>query len=264
MPDELKDPDVEPKEGSTDDPSQDKKSTSGRPSSLSKKVDADDDVDTSSDDDKLSAEELKEQADALDIYKLLKGPKGEDTVRNLARQFSIELAGKDKPAKKDASSTAEIIKEALGSEYAFMADKLGKAIEQVIEEKVMPQVATANATSHNNTVQSTVNELLEEEGIPKALRTDLIASMDTISEQLPMPKKGNMKLYMKRLFNLALEEDTKISGRLKKAKANDEESDDVSSSPMDLISGYKVRKGPDKRTLTEAVAAAGRGEIWEE
>ena len=260
MPEVTKSQTEETVEESNNDPSQEKKSTSGRPSALSKKVDTE--LETT--ETEPSAEEIKEQQDAINLYKLLKGKKGADTVKNLAAQFGIELAGDKKPTKKEASSTAEIIKDALGKDYAFMADKLGAAIEKVIEQKVMPHLAEANSASRNNTVRSTVNELLEDEGIPKSLRSDLIASMDAISEDLPLPEKGNMKRYMKRLLNLALAEDNKISNRLRKAKANDEDSDDMDSSQPDLTSGFKIRKGPDKRTLKEAVAAAGRGEVWSE
>ncbi|KKL99621.1 hypothetical protein LCGC14_1812620, partial [marine sediment metagenome] len=88
MAEETKSQTEETVEESNDDPSQEKKSTSGRPSALSKKVDTE--LETT--ETEPSAEEIKEQQDAINLYKLLKGKKGAATVKDLAAQSGIELA----------------------------------------------------------------------------------------------------------------------------------------------------------------------------
>lgn len=86
------------------------------------------------DDEEVSAEELKQ---AKSLYKLLKDPNTAGLViKQLAEKEGllnkVETKADVKAARKDLK---EIIKEKLGKDFAFLADKLGEVFESVLEEE---------------------------------------------------------------------------------------------------------------------------------
>lgn len=236
---------------SIEDPSQEKDSEK-------LKTDSEDSEDLSSEKDD---EQDEEKERALSVYRKLRGPKGSEFLSQLAKQAGLEIADKDDTKEVKVESATDIIKSELGENYSFLSDQLGRAVEKIINQNVLPKIKESSNQSLETSVKSAVKDIFDEENVPKSLRQELIETMDEVSIEMPFSKNGNLDKYLKRLYNIALKENTKVQVRLDKAKINEEEADNVSSSSD--LSSFSVRKGPAKPTLRDAVAAAGRGELWE-
>jgi len=89
-------------------------------------------------------DEIAEAAQALNLFKLLKNPtSAKAIIRTLAEEHGIVLTGKETPKQEDRKvrSIKGLVKEKLGDEYAFIADKLGDVFEEALAE----ERATLNA-----------------------------------------------------------------------------------------------------------------------
>jgi hypothetical protein len=116
---------------------------------------SDDENEESPDEEVLDEASLKE---AKDLYKALKDPtKALSVVSSLAGQLGLLQGQKQAPetkteikeAKKDIK---EIFKQALGTEYSFLSDRLGNAIDQVFEQERADRQAEI-ATLSNQQIQ---------------------------------------------------------------------------------------------------------------
>lgn len=155
--------------------------------------------------DELSEEE---KAESQRLYKALKDPsKGPKVLEALAYQAG--LLGKNAPETKAEARAAvktvkEILAEGLGKEYAFLADKLGPAIEAVFDikeeeqnakfqqieaEKVQQQVVGATESFFQKTPEAKAHE----------------KRISQLAEEIPI---GNLTVdkYLRYLFTIASNE----------------------------------------------------------
>ena len=227
-----------------------------------KASDKDDKTDDKEDkEDEISDEDKTEQQEALKLYRNLTGSKGADYLAQLAKTQGLELVGTKKEQKAQAKSIAETFKGHLGADFAFFSEKIGAAMEEIIKDKLLPEVESAKSSAVEIEVAAHLKDIYEEESIPKSEREAIQRSMDKMSLELPYNGKGGLKTYIKRLFNITMSEDSKSRKRLERIKRNAEEDDNISA---EVPTTFRVVKGPTNPTLRDAIAAAARGEKWEQ
>jgi hypothetical protein len=111
------------------------------------------------DEEELSETELKE---SKALFKLLKDPATRtDVIAEMARRSGIlkEVSADttDKKIAKTALSVVDTLKESLGTEYAFLADKLGPGIEKLLKQErdaLGERVSTTEAKHLENEIES--------------------------------------------------------------------------------------------------------------
>lgn len=207
-------------------------------------------------------EEVEEdfsEAEAVEskrLYKALKDPKtAGPIIAALAQQAGI-LNGKPPETKteerKAARAVKEILSEALG-EYKFLADKLGPAIEAILEqERESNEVKFAEQAQHRieQEVISATEKLARE---TKGESRKLEAKMNELSQEIPI---GTMSVdtYIHRLHTIAAADKVKtpvkvISDRIRR-NANDATSRIQGSRGQDPPAG-DIPKG--KMNINQAV-----------
>jgi hypothetical protein len=161
------------------------------------------------------------------LYKALKDPKtAGPIIAALAQQAGIltgkqpETKAEEKKATRDVKA---ILSEALG-EYKFLADKLGPAIESILQqERESNEVKFAEQAQHRieGEVVSATDKLSRE---TKGESRKLEAKMNELSQEIPI---GTMSVetYVRRLYTIAAADKVKtapkqISDRIRR-NAND-------------------------------------------
>lgn len=111
----------------------------------------------------ISAADLKQ---AKELFKLLKDPQtATNTIRVLAQRTGLLDATTVKEVKENKKELKDIVKEKLGPEFAFLADKLSGVFESVLEEERATQNASVSRIEAANTereVQSVLDKLARE------------------------------------------------------------------------------------------------------
>lgn len=241
-------------EGKQEDEQDDKSLTEDQDSEEKDKTD-----DEEEKEDDLSDEDKKEQQEALQLYRNLTGSKGADYLSQLAKTQGLELVGTKQEKKEVAKSIAETFKGHLGTDFEFFSEKIGAAMEEIINDRLLPEVESAKSTAVGNQVATHLKDIFEEESIPTSEREAIQVLMDKMSIELPYGK-GSLKTYIKRLYKVTMSEDSKSRKRLERIRRNAEEDDGISA---DVPPTFRVVKGPKNPTLHDAIAAAARGEKWE-
>lgn len=210
--------------------------------------------------DELSDEEKEEQKEALSLYRNLRGPKGAEYLSQIAKTQGLTLEGTKKEQKAQAKSIADTFKTHLGSDFAFFSEKIGAAFEEIIKDRLLPEVKGAKDTAIEIKVDGILKDIYEKESIPENEQELIRTAIEKLAEDLPYNGTGNLKVYLKRLYNITVTEDSKTRKRLEKVRRNAEDNDGISA---DVPAQFRVVKGPSNPTLHDAVSAAARGEKWE-
>ncbi len=163
--------------------------------------------------DDLSDDELKE---AQVLYKALKNPaQAKAVAAALAEQYGVrvgvpETKAEVKEAKRDILTR---VKDALGQEYAFMAPKLGAALEAALEVEreersgEISQLQMQNLITETDTILKTLAR--ETKGESRKLEAKMTALMD---EFHPAPGMSTDK-YIRGIYKMASSETAKAAGK---------------------------------------------------
>ncbi len=169
---------------------------------------------------KLSDDEATE---ARNLYKALKNPKSSSAIiAALAQQaglFNQVQPPSVKEIKETKREIKDILAEGLGKEYSFLADKLGPAIEKVLDQERKTseeRFAQLRQTEVEREVVTAYEKLaVQTKGESKRLE----GRMAELSEQIPIGKLA-VKDYMNNLYLIASGEKktppAKIADQIKK------------------------------------------------
>lgn len=203
-----------------------------------------------SEEDELSETELVE---ARNLYKALKDPKTSSAVISaLAHQTGIlskvpPAAGRETTeAKKDIR---DLLKEGLGTEYAFLADRLGPAIEKVLEqerEEHESRLEEVRRTGIEANVVSAFDRLARE---TKGESRKLEAKMTQLSEEIPIGPGMSIDRYLKVLFTQARQE-VSLRDRTQRINRN---ATDASARLSATASGSRSEVPSGKMKLDKAI-----------
>jgi hypothetical protein len=151
----------------------------------------------------LSEDELDE---SRRLYLALKDPKaGPALIAALAQQAGLfrETIETKKDAKEVKKSTIELLKEGLGKDYEWLADKIGPAIEKVVaqeKEEQQQQMQNLHLQNVEREVSSELAALAREtKGESKKLEARMVELMD----DLPSSPNVSVKKYIRHLYTIA-------------------------------------------------------------
>lgn len=166
-----------------------------------------------------------EKAEALKVYKLLKDPKSrQTTIEYLMFQAGITAKPAEtlKEVTKQKKAVAELVKEALGPEYAFLADKLGKAIELSLEESREESNRKIDAIEQTNLVNEVNRELAKLSKRTNGHSTKLESKMVELMDKYPSSANISVAEYLDGIYIMASKGQTpgKTQVNLDKAKKN--------------------------------------------
>ncbi len=198
-----------------------------------------------------------ERSEAFNLYKALKDPKTSPAlVAALAQQAGIlgkpsvapATVREEREAKRDIR---EVLRDKLGSQYKFLADELGPAIEEVIRqerqenESRLEEVRRAGIEAN---VVSAFDRLARE---TKGESRKLEAQMTRLSEEIPI---GTMPVdrYLKVLYNQAKEESA-VRSRQETNKRINRNAADVPSRLHSTASGSRSEVPQGKMKLDKAI-----------
>ena len=175
--------------------------------------------------DELSESQIQE---SKNLYKALTGPNAAAIIAALAQQAGILPASNVRPITQKEETVArrevkQIVKDALGPEYAFLSDKIGKIFEEVVDQQNAETEARLQDVQRSTIEQKVVTATDKLAIATKGESKKFEARMGELSEEVPI---GNMDIdtYVKRLFVLASGErkasPQKIADQIRK-NAND-------------------------------------------
>lgn len=155
----------------------------------------------------LSEQEL---AESRNLYLALRGPQANAIIAALAAQAGLlakpgEAAPTKTEIKESKKEIKDILAESLGKEYSFLADRLGPAIEAVLDQERKTSDSRFDSLQQANVEREVVasyNRLATEtKGESKKFETRMAA----LAEEIPIGNQ-NVETYMKRLYTIASNE----------------------------------------------------------
>jgi hypothetical protein len=203
---------------------------------------------------------------AMQFWQALQNPETQPhVIEFLAKQagYSLQKAQTEAAPQETApTSVGEILAQHLGEEYAFLAPKLGSALEQALNAVVGPlreEIVRSRVTSEFDRATAALNERTK--GEFKTHEKEIVGLMQRIKPAEGVPLQD----YLDDLYHLAkakkapsssTETAKKVVQRIQK---NAQEALPSPSAATDA----RVLKGPNLPTLDEALAAAARGVTFE-
>lgn len=214
--------------------------------------------------DEVVTDDLDDAAkdEAVRLYKALKDPKaGPAVLAALAQQAG--LLGRNAPetkaeVKEAKRAVTEILSEALGKDYAFLADKLGPALEAVFEQQETSLGEKFHKLEADKVEAQTVQAMKELSRLTKGESTKLEARMAELSNEMPPAPGITPEKYIRHLFVLA-------GGKLPTAtngKTQNERIQRNANDTADRIQGKNSSREtqgdriPVAKSLDEAIALA--------
>lgn len=211
--------------------------------------------DEPSKDDEIDEAELKE---AKNLYKLLKDPAtSKGVLEILAKKAGIldEPSTSKKETTEKVESIQEILREALGKEMAWMADKLAPAIEKIVgksESAVSERLQAQQQEKITEQTNAAIERLAKEtKGDSKKLETQ----MSALANQYLPGKDTKPYDYLRGLYNMATAART-----VNKTKAN--VADKINRNAANVAdrltpnAGTDVTPKPGKKGLSSAIDQA--------
>ena len=216
------------------------------------------------------AEEPEEDdsAAAIQLYKALTNPKtSRGVLAALAEEAGLSIASKETTRAEAIQSATEVLRESLGKDYAFLADRLGPAIDKLLKngtsdpkvERLERELAEIKQGTVMREINSALSDLYEKHPDAKDVEKQMLRLMD---EVLPGPNTTG-KAYIKHIYNLASEQSRLKSATKKtidKMKAN---ANDATRRASLEANATRVKSGSALPNLKEAVRAAIRGQKLE-
>lgn len=191
---------------------------------------------------------------ALNLYKALNDPtEGPRLLRMLASEAGIDKDSTKEEVKQVEKTIKELVKEGIGPEYQFFADKLGNTLETVINnivDKKVNEVKENLAQRDRKELGTTIDNALstcfnQYEEVPLKVQEKFNSLID---EMPPVPGKTNPLAYFNRLIKIAAEE-TNIKLVTKENK--------TSTSDKSLAEDIKNKVMRNKRDASSRLASKG-------
>lgn len=203
----------------------------------------------------------EEISNALKLYQAINDPNaGPAIIKTLAESLGLTKDSTKEEVKEVKKSVKDLTKEVLGTEYAFLADKLGEVLEKVIPEVTKEAHARIDNQERQvlaERIDKAWNEVFGQyDEIPKPTMQRFNALLD---EMPPIPGKTDPKIYFNRLIKIAAEE---TNYTLKKSSSSSSKNQEKENKNLQEI--IKDRVARNKRDATSHLASKGvAGEVSE-
>ena len=200
---------------------------------------------------------------ALRLYEALEDPNiGRSVVEELARKAGVIGHEQGKSEKQITKSVVDVLKESLGAEYEFLADKLAVGIDTIVKQTVAEQIKPVQAQTNEaieRAVKADVDSAYAQMEAKFKDFKDFDKEMTELSKELPYTGDYPMERYLERLYKL-------VTADKKEAKVIKQTVDKINKNAQELrdssteVQETRVKSGSKLPSLNEAVAAAFRGE----
>lgn len=214
----------------------------------------------------LTAEQqaYQEKVDkAVRLYDALSDPNvGRSVVEELARKAGVIGVEQGKSTQEIEKSVVDTLKESLGAEYEFLADKLAVGLDKIIKRTVAEQIKPVQAQTNEaieRAVKADVDSAYAQMEAKFKDFKDYDKEMTELSKELPYTGDYPMERYLERLYKL-------VTADKKEAKVIKQTVDKINKNAQELrdssteVQENRVKKGSKLPSLNEAVAAAFRNE----
>jgi len=215
------------------------KETKKEKESSKSKSSKDDDLSKNEDED--GEDEKQETEKAIQLYKALNDPEsGTKILRILAQEAGLLDSSSKKEQKVIEKSIKEVLKESLGSEYQFLSDRIGDALEKILPDlatkgsrEVKERLDAREKADLSKEIDSALSETFGQfDSVPKSVEKRF---NELIDEMPPVPGKTVPKVYFNRLIKIAAEE----VGITLNSKNKDSNKNPLSQAMKDRISRNK-------------------------
>ena len=197
---------------------------------------------------------------ALALLDALENPKTANAVvSNLMQQLGIQMPETKKEEKAAVRDAKQIIREKLGDDFAFLSDKLGEAIEEVLatsSSKVREEVLAIEAGRQQRELVADYQSFLEKEKVSE----EEAGALSKLVDEMPPSGKQILDKYLGRLLKFHRSEVAEAKLDLEKKQRQRE---NHSRRPENAgIEGNEERVSRGSKSISprEAVEAALRGE----
>lgn len=202
----------------------------------------------------VTDDEVAEMDDAIRLFRALNDPKQAPIiVKAMAEKAGLLEAETKKEVKEIKKSIKQVVKERFGNEFAFLADKLGEVLEEIVPSataektrELEEKIAAREREAVSKEVEKALNEVYSQyEIVPKTVQARF---NELIDEMPPVPGKTDPKKYFNRLVKIAAEE-TNTTLKL------------VNSSAKNTNNSQKDRIERNKRDAASSLASESAGEV---
>lgn len=200
---------------------------------------------------------------ALRLFDALSDPNiGKSVVEDLARRAGVIGAQEGKTEKQITSTVVDILKESLGTEYEFLADRLAVGIDKIVKQTVTEQIKPVQAQTQEaveRAVAAEVDAVFEKFHTAHKDAKDYDKEMTELSKKLPYTGDYPMEEYLENLYKI-------VTTDKKEAKVIKQTVDKINKNAQELrdssteVQETRVTKGSKLPSIDEAVKAAFRGE----
>jgi len=202
----------------------------------------------------LTDDEVKE---ARDLYKALKNPEtSKAVIAALAERTGLNKSETPKEVKAAKKGIQKIIEDALGDDFKFLADKLGPAITEVLNEEKEERNAQFQRIEAQKIEQEVVSVF---EQLAKRTNGDskkLESRMMKIAEEILPGPNTTVKSYVNQLYTLATAGKSDVSNPKKVIDTIKKNANDTSGRLRAAAGGNadnKVDKPVGRMSLDESV-----------
>lgn len=218
-----------------------------------------------------SAEEI---GNALALFRSIADPKTRiGVLQQLAKQGGYDL-GKPQQVEQLADDITAILRESLGDSYDLLAgDKLGKALEKVLESKVkkltdpiLERISNAEKLHYQQQSAAALNNLWSRHQVPEGQREKIAGQMMAKMKQLPPSTDTLADEYLDDIYHL-VQRDTDRARTVKTTvKKIQQNAQDATRKGASGEGGdeKRIKTGSRLPSVKESVAAAFRNERLEE
>ncbi len=168
-----------------------------------------DSTETPADNETPGENELTEAqiTESKNLYKALTGPQANAIIAALAAQAGLLPKPSEAPLTKKEEVAArreirDIVKDALGPEYAFLQDKIGKIFDEVATQQRQENESRFAELQQTNVEREVVTAYEKLAAETKGESKKFEARMAQLSEEVPIGSM-NVTTYMKRLYAIA-------------------------------------------------------------
>jgi hypothetical protein len=206
------------------------------------------------------AAEKVEVENAIKLYKALNDPEqGPKVLRMLAKEAGVLEEAKEAATTKEkkavAKSIREVVNEKLGSEYKFLADKIGDLMEELLPEITKPlqeRIDAKDRADLSKEIDTALNNCFNQyEKVPDVVQRRF---NELIDEMPPVPGKTEPAKYFNRLMKIAADE---TNTELKLVSAKTSVSKQTKDAENSLTKTIKERVERNKRDVTSTLASKG-------
>lgn len=156
---------------------------------------------------KEETEEEISDREAKYLYQLLKDPKtSREVIKELAN--NIGLLDKDVPKTqtgeaRERKKVQDLLKEGLGTEYGFLADKLGPAIEKIIDQEREERLEESASVERNRVIKESNDALTRLNKETNGHSKKVEAQMQKLASDFAPGPHVTPYNYVKMLYKLA-------------------------------------------------------------